>query len=152
MPPQTETVFLISRFPTALVATDLFSFGFVLIGLAMVFWLPRSNVFDNRAPELRLIGPIFLLIATVVFGGSVFSSVQQWEHFDDFRDGHAEIVSGCLQRFSPSTSEGHTPDVIEVQGKRFEYSDNTEDGGYHVTEISGGYVHADTWVRMFVVR
>lgn len=68
-----------------------------------------------------------------------------------YRAGEYRVVEGCLSGFHPSTSEGHTPDVIRVGGHVFSYSDNIDARGFHETEISGGPIHADTWVRLFVV-
>ncbi len=62
-----------------------------------------------------------------------------------------QVVAGCLTRFVRSTSEGHTPDAITVAGRTLSYADSEETFGFHTTEISGGPIHADTWVRLFLV-
>jgi hypothetical protein len=151
MSPQRDTVFLISRTPVELIMLALMGFVGVVMGLAMTFWPPRYSFGDGRDAVLRFIGPAILLISTAVFCACLFFTFRQFDRFDKYVNGRYQIIYGCLQGFSPSTSAGHTPDVIKVQGRRFEYSDSIFDGGYHLTEVSGGYVHADTWVKIYLV-
>ena len=89
----------------------------------------------------------------VVTGFSIYDDLVRYPRtFDAYRTHHYELVQGCLDGFVPSPSIGHTPDTIRVDGRTFSYADFVINGpGFHQTEAYGGPIHANTWVRLFLV-
>jgi hypothetical protein len=151
MPSDLQTVFVVSRAPVGLVVPTAMGVFLSLISSAWVFLPARHFSRDARNPLLRVLAVCFLSISAVFLGLNAYNLiVTQGERVTDFRQGRFEVYTGCLQGFTPSTSQGHTPDGMRIFNKFVSYSDSMENGGYHLTEISGGYIHADTWVRMYL--
>jgi len=150
--PTPETVYLASRMNDTLlsaISVDVLMSVFVAVVLII-------NRRSKRVREGRDIGKAILVVigalgclftsAFVAIVGMRLNSVAS-----DLDSKRYLLSEGCLSRFVPSVAIGHTPDEIEVAGRNFEYSDNSENGGFHQTEISGGPIHANTWVRIYAV-
>ena len=148
-----ETEFVISRFPEQMVLSVVIGGAMVAFGLVFIFadrlGRPRKKKLTPRGVFLIVWTGFALSMATLFSSLLLFG---QGNLYSDYIHRRYELVEGCLDGFTPSTSAGHTPDQIEVGGQSFSYSDNMVTGGFNTTEISGGPIHADTWVRLFVVR
>jgi hypothetical protein len=143
-----ETIFAVSGPPPSLFVAPVICIGMVALGLGFAMYPGRAR--DAQTQKIFA----FVLAGFAAVLGVVLSAsaVVDYAHVaSDYRAHRYQVVAGCLGRFTRSTSEGHTPDVITVAGRTLSYADNEETFGFHTTEISGGPIHADTWVRLFLV-
>jgi hypothetical protein len=150
-----ENVFVAGYFPEIYVRMEVLAVAGLLVSVAILWWgfsKKSSRQGADHRYYYRVLSLIFIPLAIALVSLSSYSLFfQQRALVDKFKNGQYSIVSGCLQNFSPSKSAGHTPDRVKVGGKTFVYSDNDENGGYHQTEISGGDIHADSKVVLYVV-
>jgi hypothetical protein len=66
------------------------------------------------------------------------------------RANTVEIITGCLSGFAPA--KVREADDIAVFGRRIvSYGERSRPFGFHVTEIAGGPIHADSSVRLVLV-
>lgn len=72
------------------------------------------------------------------------------------RDGRFPSVEGCLDQFHPglaNPSEANSGlERWNVAGQEFYYGADEVRLGYHRVEPGGGFVHADSWVRVGYIR
>lgn len=146
----TTTEFVISRAPPNSV-TAVIQSGFLALTFLALFVLGLTRLRARYPIAKYIMGAAFGVMA-VTFSANVSSLFgRQQRLYGDYAAGKATVLTGCLQHFSPSQIQGHTPDQIEVAGRAFSYADYSENGGFHLTAISGGPVRADSWVRLYAL-
>ena len=147
MPPgPIETVYLLAGPPSYDYSTLGGAIGIILI--VLLFFaakgFPRALAY--------LLGSVMACVALVLITSSLNDIFVAYPRVvATYRAHRYQVVDGCLQTFVPSPIPGHSPDTIRVDGRTFSYDDYVEVPGFHQTEDGGGPIHADTWVRLFLV-
>lgn len=146
-----ETVFVIENYPSELVWQLVGFLTFTLIAVVglVVSFLRKELTY--RPLLILLFGVLAVLMSATSALGAWSVFVRHAGVVREYRAGGFKLLKGCLSRFRPSQSPGHTPDQILLGDRLIQYSDNMMTGGYHLTEASGGYIHADSWVALYMV-
>ena len=145
-----QTVFLVSSRPPS-IDIYIFSICFVLLTVFLIVIGFNRRFIAHNLTIVALLGVGLFVISSATIWTLWSMTNGQRQLYQAYEGGRDKVYDGCLEVFSPSKIAGHTPDTIRVAGHEFSYSDNNEDGGYHLTEISGGYIHADTLVKVYAV-
>jgi len=147
-----DTEFVIGAVDVGLIFAAVLCVSLIIVG-ALVFRYPISvGATDGNRGLIKAIGGTICVLSIgflLMLGGWHLREARLRQ---DYAEGRYTLVTGCLTSFLPSRGPGHTPDVIEVGGRKIYYSDSIDDGGYHLTELSGGVIHADSYVKLFLVN
>ncbi len=149
MPPTQpiETVYLLTGPSDFDYSTLIGPLAFVILFCSVMFMsknFPRALAY--------FLGSAMIVIALIMITVSLNDILVRYPRvIEAYRAHRYQVVDGCLQAFVPSPIPGHSPDTIRVGGREFSYDDYVEVIGFHQTENGGGPIHADTWVRLFLV-
>ena len=152
---QIETVYLLTGPPAdawMFVAITSGMLVLFLLGLPLIQRSIRDQVPDTSRREMWLLTAIlggFLLFLAIFPLKMAFFDYPST--IADYRAHHYRVVDGCLTGFDAGEHAGHSPDSIRIGGRTFSYADAVLVIGFHQTEAEDGPIHADSWVRLFLV-
>jgi len=127
----------------------------VLCGLACLLYLGR-----RRYSWKQLRWPTSAALAVSTVGGLPFFMLLMFSHIvrgvedgesralEVYRSGAYQVVQGTVTNFDPMPFEGHRPECLSVQEKRFCYSDYEIAPGFHKSASHGGPIRAGLPVRI----
>jgi hypothetical protein len=69
----------------------------------------------------------------------------------EVRSGHADVVEGRVEEFSPMPYSGHATETFTVCGVRFSYSDYDATAGFNQSRSHRGRIRQGLWVRIVYV-
>ena len=101
-------------------------------------------------------GKVFLVVCGLVTAVAVYGDYRDYRAFsqarDDVRDGHYQIVEGCLEHFHPgafmSVRNGKTDETWSVDGVDFTYGSSHWGPGYSQTTGVGSLLDKSSRVRV----
>jgi hypothetical protein len=144
------TPYIVPPFSFESATSLIFSLFFLFICASGFFLLRELKHKGEKEKAALFMAAVGALFALCLAGGGGLLIYKQANLAVEYRRGHYQVLSGCLEAMTPAKDD-HRADEIKVGGRYLSYAEYASDGGYHETEIDGGEIHPDSWVRLYLI-
>lgn len=127
----------------------LIPFGLAILGLLMVLGIIGGFRFKSAPAAGPILNWVYFLFALLIGGLGATSYFSEYAGLRRaLQSGRANVVEGCLEAFHPMPESGHDTERLRLRGQTFAYSGFIVTPAFHKSEVYGGPIHRDSWVRI----